>query len=131
MAVGKQIGEFSLKTTSLTLTPGPGGRVLIQGNFEGTSPTFGTILRTATFVSVGAKSGTFSVCAAAYLENGGTVVIGGIFSRDENTLTNRVPLLGDIPLLGNVFRNNARRDNKTELLIFVTPRILKDSLNMR
>ncbi len=77
MAVGKQIGEFSLKTTSLTLTPGPGGRVLIQGNFEGTSPTFGTILRTATFVSVGAKSGTFSVCAAAYLENGDSLTGNG------------------------------------------------------
>jgi type IV pilus assembly protein PilQ len=60
------------------------------------------------------------------VENGGTVVIGGIFSRDENNQTNRVPLLGDIPLLGNVFRNTAKRDNKTELLIFVTPRILKD-----
>lgn len=74
---------------------------------------------------------TKQITTQVLVENGGTVVIGGIFSRDENNLTNRVPLLGDIPLLGNVFRNNARRDNKTELLIFVTPRILKDSLNMR
>ena len=74
---------------------------------------------------------TKQITTQVLVENGGTVVIGGIFSRDENTLTNRVPLLGNIPLLGNVFRNNAIRDNKTELLIFVTPRILKDSLNMR
>ncbi len=74
---------------------------------------------------------TKQITTQVLVENGGTVVIGGIFERDENTLTNRVPLLGDIPLLGNIFRNNARRDNKTELLIFVTPRILKDSLNMR
>ena len=77
MAAGKQIGEFSLKTTSLTLTPGPGGSVLVQGNFEGSSAAFGTILRTATFVSVGAKSGTYSVCAAAYLENGDSLTGNG------------------------------------------------------
>ena len=77
MASGKEIGEFSLKAASLTLTPGPGGSVLIQGNFEGTSAAFGTILRTATFVSVGAKSGTFSVCAAAYLDNGDTLTGNG------------------------------------------------------
>ena len=77
MAAGKSMGEFSLKTTSLTLTPGPGGSVLVQGNFEGPSTNFGTILRTATFVSVGAKSGTFSVCAAAYLENGDNLTGNG------------------------------------------------------
>ncbi len=77
MAAGKQIGEFSLKTTTLTLTPGPGGSVLVQGNFEGSSAAFGTILRTATFVSVGAKSGTYSVCAAAFLENGESLTGNG------------------------------------------------------
>jgi hypothetical protein len=77
MATGKQVGDFSLKATSLTLTPGPGGSVLVQGNFEGTSAAFGTILRTATFVSVGAKSGTFSVCAAAFLENGDSLTGNG------------------------------------------------------
>ena len=51
MAAGKQVGEFSLKSTSLTLTPGPGGSVLVQGNFEGPSTNFGTILRTATFAN--------------------------------------------------------------------------------
>lgn len=44
--------------------------MLVQGNFEGPSTPFGTIVRTGTFVSVGAKSGTYSVCAAAYLDNG-------------------------------------------------------------
>ena len=77
MATGKQVGEFSLKSTSLTLTPGPGGSVLIQGNFEGTSAAFGTILRTATFVSVASKSGTYSVCAAAHLDNGDTLTGNG------------------------------------------------------
>lgn len=74
---------------------------------------------------------TKQITTQVLVENGGTVVIGGIFERDESTLTNRVPLLGNIPILGNLFKNNAIRDNKTELLIFVTPRILKDSLNLR
>jgi type IV pilus assembly protein PilQ len=65
------------------------------------------------------------------VENGGTVVIGGIFGRIENKAVNKVPLLGDIPLLGIIFRNTAKQDDKTELMVFITPRILKDSLNLR
>ncbi len=68
MAWGKQIGEFAFKFTSLTLTPGPAGSVLVQGNCEGPVTGFGTVLGTATFV--GRKSGTFSWCASAYLDNG-------------------------------------------------------------
>ena len=68
MAKGKQIGEFSLNFTSLTLTPGPAGSVVIQGNCEGTATSFGTVLGTASFV--GGKSGTLSWCSSAYLEDG-------------------------------------------------------------
>jgi hypothetical protein len=71
MAAGKQIGEFSLKFTSLTLTPGPAGSVLVQGNCEGPATGFGTVLGTATFV--GGKSGTYSWCAQAYLDDGEVV----------------------------------------------------------
>ena len=65
------------------------------------------------------------------VENGGTVVIGGIFSQDERTTTTKVPLFGDIPVLGNLFKNNAKTDNKTELLVFITPRIMDDRLILR
>jgi len=68
MAKGKQVGEHSFKFTSLTVSPGPAGSTLIQGNCEGTATGFGTILETATFV--GGKSGTFSLVFAAYLDNG-------------------------------------------------------------
>jgi hypothetical protein len=68
MASGKQVGEFSFKFTSVTVTPGPAGSVLVQGNCEGPATGFGAVLGTATFV--GGKSGTFSWCAAAYLDNG-------------------------------------------------------------
>jgi hypothetical protein len=58
MAKGKSVGEYSLKFTSFTLTPGPAGSILTQGNCEGTGTGFGTTFGTATFV--GGKSGTFS-----------------------------------------------------------------------
>ena len=65
------------------------------------------------------------------VENGGTVVIGGIFSQDERNTTTKVPLFGDIPVLGNLFKNNSKTDNKTELLVFITPRIVDDRLSVR
>ena len=74
---------------------------------------------------------TKQVTTKVLVENGGTVVIGGIFDRTENEIVNKVPMLGDIPILGSVFRNIAKVDEKRELLIFVTPRILNDSLNLQ
>jgi len=58
------------------------------------------------------------------VENGGTVVIGGIFERTERNQINKVPLLGDIPGLGNLFKNRELLDSRSELLIFITPRVL-------
>ena len=60
------------------------------------------------------------------VENGGTVVIGGIFTQTERNETNKVPLLGDIPYVGNLFKNNTRSTNRTELLVFITPKIVTD-----
>ena len=65
------------------------------------------------------------------VENGGTVVIGGIFSQDERTSITKVPFFGDIPVLGNLFKNTGKTDNKTELLVFITPRIVDDRLSVR
>ena len=61
MAKGKSAGEFSLKFNSFTITPGPAGSVISQGNCEGTATGLGTILGTASFV--GGKSGTWSWCS--------------------------------------------------------------------
>jgi type IV pilus assembly protein PilQ len=60
------------------------------------------------------------------VENGGTVVIGGIFTQNESTDVNKVPLLGDIPYAGALFRNTTRVATKTELLIFITPKIVTE-----
>ncbi len=74
---------------------------------------------------------TKQITTQVLVENGGTVVIGGIYTQDERTTVTKVPGFGDLPLLGILFRNTEKRDDKTELLIFVTPRILKDTLNLR
>ncbi|MEM5431159.1 type IV pilus secretin PilQ [Cupriavidus oxalaticus] len=65
------------------------------------------------------------------VENGGTVVIGGIYTQTESNDTDKVPLLGDIPVLGYLFKNNAKVRNRTELLVFLTPRILNDNVSLR
>ena len=58
------------------------------------------------------------------LNDGETVVLGGIFQTDRNLATERTPLLGELPLLGRLFRRTYERDDKQELLIFITPRIM-------
>jgi len=60
------------------------------------------------------------------VENGGTVVIGGIFEMIELDNTTKVPLLGDAPVVGNLFKSRSRTANKSELLIFLTPRVITD-----
>jgi type IV pilus assembly protein PilQ len=65
------------------------------------------------------------------IENGGTVVIGGIYIQQDRDTVTQVPLLGDIPVLGNLFKTTARTNDKTELLIFLTPKILSDKVSVR
>jgi len=78
-------------------------------------------------VVAGAMSiNTKHVQTQVLIENGGTVVIGGIFTLDETDTVNKVPVLGDVPLLGNLFRQNAKSRNKQELLVFITPKVVAD-----
>lgn len=65
------------------------------------------------------------------VENGGTVVIGGIYEQTERNRTNKVPLLGDIPVLGYLFRDNQRTNDRTELMVFITPRVVTDTAVVR
>ncbi len=64
-------------------------------------------------------------------ENGETIVLGGIYEQTTRTDVTKVPLIGDIPFFGNLFKSTRKRDEKTELLIFITPRIIKDQLSVR
>lgn len=65
------------------------------------------------------------------VENGGTVVIGGIFTLTERDDVSQVPVLGDVPVLGNLFKNKTRISSKTELLIFLTPKVVTDRVVAR
>lgn len=65
------------------------------------------------------------------VDNGGTVVIGGIFELTESEDSAKVPWFGDLPAIGNLFRNNAKTKTKRELLVFVTPRIITDQTGSR
>jgi type IV pilus assembly protein PilQ len=65
------------------------------------------------------------------VENGGTVSIGGIFTQDESREVNKVPLLGEIPVVGFLFKQELNRNDRRELLVFVTPKILRDGLTAR
>ena len=60
------------------------------------------------------------------VENGGTVVIGGIFTLEETNNETKVPLLGDVPYLGNLFRSRERTSRKQEMLVFITPKMISD-----
>jgi type IV pilus assembly protein PilQ len=63
-------------------------------------------------------------------DNGETIVIGGIYQQDEFNNVTKVPILGDLPIVGNAFCKNSVKNNRTELLIFLTPRIISPKLNL-
>ena len=71
---------------------------------------------------------TQSVTTQVLVDNGETVVLGGIYERTNRNGVTRVPFFGDLPLVGALFRSTERVDERSELLVFVTPRILEDSL---
>ncbi len=71
---------------------------------------------------------TRSVETRVLVDNGQTIVLGGIYEQIRRTDRSKVPVLGDIPGLGALFRNKAIQNDKSELLIFVTPTIIKESL---
>lgn len=81
--------------------------------------------------AAGPSIDTKHVRTEVLVDNGGTVVIGGIYVQDSGYNTNKVPLLGDLPVLGYLFKQNTKRDRKTELIIFITPRIVEDHLVSR
>ncbi len=63
------------------------------------------------------------------VENGETIVLGGVYEQATNDNVSKVPFLGDLPLIGILFRNTTKQDDKEELLVFVTPKIIKEGLS--
>ena len=74
---------------------------------------------------------TRSLETTVLVDNGETVVLGGVFERTKSTNIGRVPFFGDLPYVGWAFKQKQVQDENSELLIFVTPRILKDTLTLR
>lgn len=73
---------------------------------------------------------TREVNTQVLVDNGETVVLGGIYEQEATDTETKVPLLGDIPVVGHLFRNTQKQDDRTELLIFVTPKILKSDMKV-
>ncbi|HEX4585286.1 MAG TPA: type IV pilus secretin PilQ [Burkholderiaceae bacterium] len=71
---------------------------------------------------------TKNVTTQVLVENGGTVVLGGIYQQTERTTVTKVPWLGDIPVVGNLFKDQFKQNNRTELLIFITPRVISEKV---
>jgi type IV pilus assembly protein PilQ len=81
--------------------------------------------------SAGFAIDTKHVKTQVLIDNGGTVVIGGIFQQTERSSVSKVPLFGDIPIFGNLFKTTGTTNDKTELLIFLTPKIVSEKMSIR
>ena len=117
--------QFRKANLKLEVTPQitPEGNVILSVDINKDSR--------GTLTPQGYAINTKHVQTQVLVENGGTVVIGGIFTQDEREDISKVPLLGDVPFLGNLFKNKARTSIKTELLIFLTPKVVSDRSTVR
>jgi type IV pilus assembly protein PilQ len=123
---GATTTAFIAATLSLSVTPQitPDDHINMIVNASQNSP--GANLGGGSTPSISTRNVTTEVM----VENGGTVVIGGVFTQDVTDATNKVPVLGDVPALGWLFKSNSKTDSRTELLIFITPKIVQDALNL-
>ena len=118
--------QFKKAVLSLTVTPQitPDNNIIMD--LLVSKDNVGEIISTGglggTVPSIDTRSGETQVLVA----DGQTVVLGGIYETERRETINKVPFLGDIPVAGALFRSKQRLDNKAELLIFVTPRILEE-----
>lgn len=119
-ASGATAVAFRKASLKLEVTPQitPDDNIILDVQVNKDSP--GEIVAGA--VSINTKQ----VKTNVLVENGGTVVIGGIFEMTEIEGTTKVPVLGDAPVIGNLFKSRSRTANKSELLIFLTPRVITD-----
>lgn len=113
--------EFKDALLSLDVTPSitPDGKIQMQLNV--TSDSAGQVVNGNVAINKN------EINTNVLVDNGETVVLGGIFEQETKNSQTKVPFLGDIPYLGRLFRKDVKSDNKRELLIFVTPRIVNDS----
>jgi type IV pilus assembly protein PilQ len=73
---------------------------------------------------------TREIATQVLVNDGQTVVLGGILETTQREDDTKVPYLGDIPILGHLFKNTSHEDNKDELMIFITPKIVHEGVNV-
>ena len=117
--------SFRKASLSLKVKPQitPDGNVIMTLDVNNDSP--------GTTTPAGVQINTKHVKTEVLVENGGTVVIGGIYQQQDRTDITKVPLFGDLPFVGWMFKNKAVSTSKTELLVFITPKIVNDKLTVR
>jgi len=119
--------SFRKAVLSLKVKPHitPDGKIAMELDVNKDTPN--TRLSTGAGVAIDTKH----VKTEVLVENGGTVVIGGIFEQVTRNNVQRIPFLGDLPYIGFLFKNREIIDDKTELLVFITPRIVTEHLSLR
>jgi type IV pilus assembly protein PilQ len=116
---------FKKANLRLEVTPQitPDGNVVLEVNVHKDSK--------GDITPAGFAINTQHVQTKVMVENGGTVVLGGIYQQTETNNVSKVPLLGDLPVVGYLFRNTARSNSKSELLVFITPKIIAERVTTR
>jgi type IV pilus assembly protein PilQ len=119
--------SFRKANLSLKVKPQitPDGKITMTLDINKDTPN--TKLSTGAGVAIDTKH----VKTEVLVENGGTVVIGGIYTQDVRDNTQRIPFFGDLPYIGWLFKNREWIDDKTELLVFITPKIVAEGLTVR
>jgi type IV pilus assembly protein PilQ len=121
--------EFKKAVLSLKVTPQitPDNRIILDLNVK--KDSVGQLVVSSGGVGVPAID-TREISTQVLVNDGQTVVLGGILETEERHDEQKVPYLGDIPVLGRLFKTTRNRNNKDELLIFVTPKILHEGVNV-
>jgi type IV pilus assembly protein PilQ len=114
--------SFKDATLALEVTPQitPDDRIIMELNVK--QDTVGAIFNGVPSID------TNQIETQVLVDNGQTVVLGGIFTTDKQYSTTKTPFIGDLPYVGRLFRRTAEKDNKSELLIFITPRIIQEGM---
>jgi type IV pilus assembly protein PilQ len=121
--------QFKKAVLSLKVKPliTPDNRIILD--LAVTKDSVGKVVVTSGGVNVPAID-TRAISTQVLVNDGQTVVLGGILESERRDAETKVPLLGDIPILGHLFKNTTKVNNKDELLIFVTPKILREGVNV-
>ncbi|ENX9999116.1 type IV pilus secretin PilQ [Neisseria gonorrhoeae] len=118
--------ELKKAVLGLTVTPNitPDGQIIMTVKINKDSPAQ-CASGNNTILCISTKS----LNTQAMVENGGTLIVGGIYEENNGNTLTKVPLLGDIPVIGNLFKTRGKKTDRRELLIFITPRIIDTAGN--